>query len=110
MAKKLVFVPFADRVLVKPDPAQTQTEFGILIPELAQERPQMGTVAAVGIGEIRPDGEVIPLEVEVGDRVMFTKYGATEVMLNGEPYLIFREKDMLGMIFEEDEAAVAAQA
>lgn len=82
-----------DRVLVKVDEADT-TRGGIVLPDAAQERPQKATVVAVGEGRRDEQGEPIPLEVEEGDRILFAKYGGTEIELDGEDYLILNVSDI----------------
>lgn len=85
--------PLADRVLVEPAPAETKTASGIIIPDNAKEKPQKGTVVAVGNGK-----KDEPLTVKVGDTVLYSKYGGTELKLDGKEYLMMRESDILGII------------
>jgi len=85
--------PLADRVVVKPIEREETTKGGIVIPDTAKERPQEGEVVAVGPGKFE-DGKRIPMEVKVGDRVLFAKYGGTEVKIDGEEYLVLRESDI----------------
>ena len=87
------FKPLADRVLVEPVQAETKTASGIIIPDTAKEKPQEGTVVAVGNGE--PDE---PMTVKVGDRVLYGKYAGSELKLDGKDYLVVREGDLLGII------------
>ena len=87
------FKPLADRVLVEPVKAETKTASGIIIPDTAKEKPQEGTVVAVGNG--KPDE---PMTVKVGDRVLYGKYAGSELKLDGKDYLIVRESDLLGII------------
>ncbi|WDT68373.1 co-chaperone GroES [Cloacibacterium sp. TD35] len=87
------FKPLADRVLVEPVQAETKTASGIIIPDTAKEKPQEGTVVAVGNG--KPDE---PMTVKVGDRVLYGKYTGSELKLDGKDYLIVREGDLLGII------------
>ena len=87
------FKPLADRVLVEPVQAETKTASGIIIPDTAKEKPQEGTVVAVGNG--KPDE---PMTVKVGDRVLYGKYAGSELKLDGKDYLIVREGDLLGVI------------
>ena len=87
------FKPLADRVLVEPVQAETKTASGIIIPDTAKEKPQEGTVVAVGNG--KPDK---PMTVKVGDRVLYGKYAGSELKLDGKDYLIVREGDLLGII------------
>ena len=87
------FKPLADRVLVEPVQAETKTASGIIIPDTAKEKPQEGTVVAVGNG--KPDER---MTVKVGDRVLYGKYAGSELKLDGKDYLIVRESDLLGII------------
>jgi len=90
--------PLADRVIVKVIEAEEKTKGGIVLPDTAKERPQQGEVLAVGSGRRLDNGKVEPLAVKVGDKVLFSKYGGTEVKIEGEEYLILREDDILGII------------
>lgn len=90
--------PLGDRVLVKPAEAGEETKGGIIIPDTAKEKPQEGTVVAVGTGRLDDDGKVIPFNVKKGDRVLLPKYGGTEVKIDDEEYQIVREEDILGVI------------
>lgn len=90
--------PLADRVIVKIIEAEEKTKGGIVLPDTAKERPQQGEVLAVGSGHRLDDGKVEPLGVKVGDRVLFSKYGGTEVKIDGVEYLILREDDILGIL------------
>ncbi len=90
-------VPLGDRVVVKPIEQEEKTKGGIVLPDTAKEKPQEGEVLAVGSGKLLDNGERVPLEVKVGDRVVFSKYGGTEVKLNGETYTILRESDILAV-------------
>lgn len=90
--------PLHDRILVKRVEEETKTKGGIIIPDTAKEKPAEGKVAAVGNGRLGDDGKRIALEVKVGDRVLFSKYGGTEVKVEGEEYLIMREDDILGIV------------
>lgn len=92
--------PLGDRVVVKPLSAEelgTKTASGIIIPETAQEKPEQGTVVAVGEGKY-DDGVKVPMSVSVGDRVLFSKYGYEEVKLNGVEYYVISESNILGII------------
>jgi chaperonin GroES len=89
--------PLHDRVIVKRIEEQEQTKGGIIIPDTAKEKPQEGQVVAVGPGR-QEDGNVIPLDVKPGDRILFGKYSGTEVKLDGVEHLIMREEDILGVI------------
>lgn len=94
MAKKLV--PLRDKVIVKPEPAEERTKSGIVLPDSAKEKPQEGTVIAVGSGEIS-NGQRFPLEVKVGDKIIYSKYGGMEVKIDNEEYVILSEKDILAV-------------
>ena len=97
---KMNFRPLHDRVVVQRVDAETKTKGGIIIPDTAKEKPVEGEVIAVGNGKVMEDGKVRPLDVKVGDRVLFSKYGGTEVKLDGIEHLIMREDDILGVIAE----------
>lgn len=90
--------PLQDRILVKRLEEETKTKGGIIIPDTAKEKPAEGTVVAVGKGKIAKDGRVVPMELKEGDRVLFSKYGGTEVKINGEEYLIMGQDDVLGVL------------
>ena len=90
--------PLNDRVLVQRVEEETKTKGGIIIPDTAKEKPAEGKIVAAGNGRLGDDGKRIPLEVKKGDRVLFSKYGGTEVKVEGEEYLIMREDDILGII------------
>ncbi|HEY8427673.1 MAG TPA: co-chaperone GroES [Sandaracinaceae bacterium] len=90
--------PLHDRVLVKRVREEEKTKGGIIIPDTAKEKPIEGEVIAVGNGKILENGKVRPLEVKKGDRVLFSKYGGTEVKIDGEEHLILRESDILGVV------------
>lgn len=85
--------PLSDRVLVEPAQAETKTASGIIIPDTAQEKPQKGTIVAVGKGKVDE-----PLTVKVGDTVLYGKYSGTELKLEGKDYMIMRESDILAII------------
>ena len=90
--------PLNDRVLVQRMEEETKTKGGIIIPDTAKEKPAEGKVIAVGNGRLGDDGKRVALEVKKGDRVLFSKYGGTEVKVEGDEYLIMREDDILGII------------
>jgi chaperonin GroES len=90
--------PLGDRVLVQPLDEKEVNKGGIIIPDTAKEKPQEGTVAAVGTGKLDDDGKKIEFTVKVGDKVLIPKYGGTEIKIEGENYLILREDDILGII------------
>ncbi|MCD6569990.1 MAG: co-chaperone GroES [Deltaproteobacteria bacterium] len=90
--------PLQDRILVKRIEEEERTKGGIIIPDTAKEKPQMGEVIAVGNGKKTEDGKILPLDVKKGDKILFSKYGGTEVKLEGEELLIMREDDILGIV------------
>ncbi len=96
--------PLHDRVIVKRIEEKESLKGGIIIPDTAKEKPQEGEVIAVGAGR-REKGELIPLDVKVGDRVLFGKYGGTEIKLEGEEYLILREEEILAKLSGAAKAA-----
>jgi len=90
--------PLGDRIVVKPqDEEESRTASGLVIPDTAKEKPQLGEVLAVGPGEFR-DGERVPVDVSVGDVVFYSKYGGTEVKHGGEDYLILSSRDVLAIL------------
>lgn len=89
--------PLGDRVVVKPIEQEETTAGGIVLPDTAKEKPQRGEVLAVGTGKLLDNGERVPLEVKVGDKVLYAKYAGTEVKIEGETYLIMRESDILAI-------------
>jgi len=89
--------PLEDRVVVKPIEAEERTKSGIVLPDTAKEKPQQGEVIAVGPGRFE-DGQRVPMEVKVGDRVIYSKYGGTEVKIEGEEYIILSSRDILAVI------------
>ena len=93
MAVKLQ--PLADRLVVKPIEAEEKTKAGIYLPDTAKEKPQEGEVVAVGPGRTSDDGKRIAMDVKVGDIVVYTKYGGTEIKVDDEEYMILRESDIL---------------
>jgi chaperonin GroES len=90
--------PLHDRILVRRTAEETKTAGGIIIPDTAKEKPQRGEIVAAGKGRVSDEGKVMPLEVKVGDKVLFGKYSGTELKLNGEELLMMREEDILGII------------
>lgn len=90
--------PLGDRVLVKPLETEERTKGGIVLPDTAKEKPQEGEVTAVGRGRRLDDGQVVPLEVKKGDKILFGRYAGTEVKINEEEHLIMREEDILAII------------
>ena len=90
--------PLADRVVIKPSPADEKTKGGIILPDTAKEKPVIGEVVAVGPGKVADDGKKIPPEVKVGDKVLYGKYSGTEVTIDGDEYLIMREADVFAIM------------
>ncbi len=101
------FRPLHDRVLVRRVNAEEKTAGGIIIPDTAKEKPQEGEVVAVGAGTLNEKGELRPLDVKAGDRILFGKWSGTEVKLGGEELLIMKESDIMG-ILEAPSVAKAA--
>ena len=94
----MAFRPLHDRVLVRRIEADEKTEGGIIIPDSAKEKPSEGEVVAVGSGAKADDGTITPLDVQAGDRVLFGKWGGTEVKIDGEDLLIMKESDIMGSL------------
>jgi len=90
--------PLHDRILVKRIEGEAKSKGGIIIPDTAKEKPQEGKVVAVGKGKVDDDGNLVPLNVRKGDRILFSKYAGTEVRLDGEDHLIVREDDVLAVL------------
>jgi chaperonin GroES len=93
MAVKLQ--PLGDRLVVKPMESEEKTKSGIYLPDTAKEKPQEGKVIAVGPGKVTDEGKRVPVDVEVGDIVIYAKYGGSEIKMEGEDYIILRESDIL---------------
>ena len=91
-------VPLHDRIVVRRIEEQETTRSGLIIPDSAKEKPQEGEVLAVGKGKIKEDGKVIPLDLKAGDRILFGRYAGTEVIVDGDEYLIMREEEALGIL------------
>ena len=98
MAGKLKLKPLGGRVIVEPIEQEEMTAGGIILPETAKEKPQEGKILAAGPGERDEDGERIPMEVSVGDKVLYAKYSGTEVKMDGKKLLILRESDILAVV------------
>src|ERR1700709_887906 len=90
--------PLSDRVLVKPLDAAEEKKGGIIIPDTAKEKPQEGEVVALGTGKRDDEGKIIEFTVKQGDKVLISKYGGTEIKIDGQSYLIMREDDILGIL------------
>ena len=97
-ATKVAIKPLEDRIVVQANEAETTTASGIVIPDTAKEKPQEGTVLAVGPGRFDDKGSRIPVDVQVGDTVLYSKYGGTEVKYAGEEYLVLSARDVLAVI------------
>ena len=94
--------PLGDRLWIEPIEREETTASGIILPETAKEKPQEGKVLAAGPGVRNDEGQRQPLDVQVGDRVLFAKYAGTEIKLNGSKYLIMRESDLLALVSQEE--------
>ena len=97
-ATKVSIKPLEDRIVVQANEAETTTASGLVIPDTAKEKPQEGEVVAVGPGRIDDNGNRVPLDVQVGDKVIFSKYGGTEVKYGGDEYLVLSARDVLAII------------
>jgi chaperonin GroES len=98
MASKMKLKPLGGRVIVEPIEQEEMTAGGIILPETAKEKPQEGKILAAGPGDRDEDGERIPMEVQVGDKVLYAKYSGTEVKMDGKKLLILRESDILAVV------------
>lgn len=92
------YKPLGDRLLVKPNPSEEKTKSGIVLPDSAKEKPQEGKVIAAGSGGRDDKGNKVPMEVKVGDVVLYSKYSGTEVKIDGDEHLIIRESDVLAIV------------
>jgi chaperonin GroES len=90
--------PLHDRVIVQRIAEEEVTKGGIIIPDTAKEKPQEGKVVAVGTGKVLENGTKLPMDVKVGDKILFGKYAGTEIKIDGEEYLMMREDDILGVV------------
>lgn len=90
--------PLHDRVIVEPAPAEETTLGGIIIPDTAKEKPQEGVIIAVGEGKFGDNGNLIPTKLKVGDKVLYGKYGGTEIKIEGKDFLIMRESDIYAVV------------
>jgi chaperonin GroES len=90
--------PLGSRVVIEPNEQEEITAGGIVLPETAKEKPQQGTVLAIGQGDRDEDGKRIPMDVSVGDKVLFAKYSGTEIKMDGKKVLILRESDLLAIV------------
>jgi Co-chaperonin GroES (HSP10) len=98
MAKKINIRPLRDRLIVKRIGEAEKTKGGIIIPDTAKEKPQEAEVVAIGSGRVDDSGKVIPMEVKVGDKVLFSKYSGTEILIDSEDYLILQESDIQAVV------------
>jgi chaperonin GroES len=108
MEESMHFRPLHDRVVVKRVDAEEKSTGGIIIPDTAKEKPQQGEVIAVGPGGRDEAGKLVPIDVKVGDRVLFGKWSGTEVKLDGVEYLIMKESDLMGVLDEPSTKKKAA--
>ena len=90
--------PLSDRIVVKPEPAEEKTASGIILPDTAQEKPQMGTVLATGPGKVSESGDLVKMTLKNGDKVLYGKYSGTEITVDGDDVLIMRESDILATL------------
>ncbi|HEY2668785.1 MAG TPA: co-chaperone GroES [Rugosimonospora sp.] len=97
-ATKVAIKPLEDRIVVQANEAETTTASGLVIPDTAKEKPQEGTVLAVGPGRFDDKGNRIPIDVQVGETVLYSKYGGTEIKYAGEEYLVLSARDVLAVI------------
>jgi chaperonin GroES len=108
MEENMSFRPLHDRILVRRVDSEEKTKGGIIIPDTAKEKPQEGEVIAVGPGARNEAGQIQPLDVRVGDRILFGKWSGTEIKINGEDLLIMKESDAMGIIEVKAEQKQAA--
>ena len=104
----MYFRPLHDRVLVRRIDAEEKTAGGIIIPDTAKEKPQEGEIVAAGPGARSETGQLVPLDVKAGDRVLFGKWSGTEVKIEGQDYLIMKESDLLGVVDKTNTLKAAA--
>ncbi|MBI2264771.1 MAG: co-chaperone GroES [Armatimonadetes bacterium] len=97
-ATKVKLQPLGDYCLVKPIQGEEKTKGGVILPDTAKEKPQEGEVLAVGSGRVLDSGQKIPMEVKIGDRVLYGKYSGTEIKLEGDDFLLIHEKDLLAIM------------
>jgi len=100
--------PLYDRIVVKRIEQKEQMQGGLYIPDSAKEKPQEGEVVAIGKGKRLDDGRVVPLDVQVGDRILFGKYSGSDIKMDGEEYMIMREDEVLGILDAKPQAAQKA--
>jgi chaperonin GroES len=90
--------PLGDRVVIEPSEGEEVTTGGILLPETAKEKPQQGTIVAIGTGRRDENGKVVPMDTKLGDKVLYAKYAGTEIKVNGQKVLILKESDILAIV------------
>lgn len=90
--------PLGDRIIVEAITAEEVTKGGIVLPDSAKEKPQEGQVVAVGPGKLLDTGKIAPMEVKIGDRVVYSKYGGSEIKINGTEFMVLRQDDVLGIV------------
>jgi chaperonin GroES len=90
--------PLFDRIIVKPAPAEDVTKGGIIIPDTAKEKPLQGVITAVGKGRMDDNGKIIPMQLKVGDKILYGKYAGTEVTIDGDEYLMMKENDVFAIV------------
>ena len=90
--------PLGDRVVIQPTPREEMTKSGIVLPDTAKEKPQEGSIIAAGPGRLNDDGKREPMDVQVGDKVLYAKYAGTEFKIDGDEYLIVSQKDILAIV------------
>jgi len=95
---KLKLRPLGDRVVVEPLEAEEKSKGGIILPDTAKEKPQEGKVVAAGKGKLDESGKLMPMEVKVGDKILYGKYAGTEITVEGKEYMILREEDVLAVV------------
>jgi chaperonin GroES len=95
---KVKIRPLGDRVVVKPLDKEKQERGGLIIPDTAKEKPQEGEIVAAGKGKTTDDGKLIPMDVKVGDKILYGKYSGTEIKMDGDEYLIMHQEDILGVL------------
>jgi chaperonin GroES len=108
MEENMAFRPLHDRILVRRVESEEKTKGGIIIPDTAKEKPQEGEVLAVGPGARGEQGQIQPLDVKVGDRILFGKWSGTEIKIDGEDLLIMKESDVMGIIEAQAAEKIAA--
>jgi chaperonin GroES len=108
MEENMAFRPLHDRILVRRVESEEKTKGGIIIPDTAKEKPQEGEVIAVGPGARSEQGQIQPLDVKVGDRILFGKWSGTEIKIDGEDLLIMKESDVMGIIEAQAAEKIAA--